>query len=298
MPVRRVKVGTYNINNFFDRFDDPYLYTDDRWGARTTQPKKLEDIFSLGQRLREDKPDILGLQEVENKGALYEFNKAHLGDHFSDMVVIEGNDPRGIQIGLASKFPLGQVVSYQFLRDIGDKKRGKIFSRDLLEVEILDPDNYMPICTVFVTHLKSKFVDPSVKGDAARAKAAQDAAYRRTRQAMAIAQIIKRRFPNPQQGLFMLMGDFNDTPDSLPLQPLLNDPQLGLYDVLSELPADKRWTHYWADQKEYSQIDYVLLSSAMRQRVIPGTVTIVQKGNTGGSDHRPVYVEIWLGWDQ
>lgn len=297
MSVRRVKVGTYNINNFFDRFDDPYR-ADDHWGPRGTKPKNLEDIYHLGQRLREDKPDILALQEVENKGSLYEFNKAHLGDHFSDLVVIEGNDPRGIQVGLASKFPLGQVVSYQFLRDIGDKRKGKIFSRDFLEVEILDPENYMPLCTVFVTHLKSKFIDPSVKSPEARAKEEQDNAYRRTRQAMAIAQIIKRRFPNPQQGLYMVMGDMNDTPGSLPLQPLLNDPQLALYDVVTELPAEKRWTHYWSEKKEQSQIDYILLSPAMRQRVVPGTVTIVQRGHTGGSDHRPVYVDLWLGWDQ
>src|SRR5687768_5593214 len=129
MALHRVKIGTYNVNNFYDRFDDPYLYTDDRWGPMTTKPKKLEQIYHLGARLREDKPAILALQEVENKGALYEFNVAHLGDHFRDMMVIDGNDPRGIQIGLASTFPLGQVVSYQFLRDLGDPQRGKIFSR-------------------------------------------------------------------------------------------------------------------------------------------------------------------------
>ncbi|NJL94987.1 MAG: hypothetical protein HC915_15330 [Anaerolineae bacterium] len=265
-------------------------------GPRRTKPKKLEDIFNLGARLREDKPDILGIQEVENKGSFYEFNIAQLGDHFRDLVVLEGNDPRGIQVGLGSTLPLGQVVSYQFLRDIGDPRRGKIFSRDLLEVEVLDPDTFVPLCTIFNTHLKSKFVDPGLKG-AARERAEKNATERRTRQAMAIAQIIKRRFPNPDYGLFIVMGDFNDTPEAPALAPLLQDPDLRLFDVLSELPSNKRWTHYWSGGKEYSQIDYLLVSPAMRQRIVPGSAHVVQRGFSGGSDHRPVYVEVWLGWD-
>jgi endonuclease/exonuclease/phosphatase family metal-dependent hydrolase len=296
MPVTRIKLGTYNINNFFDRFDDPYNYSDDRWGARTTAPKKLDEIYNLAERLREDKPDVLALQEVENKGSLYEFNVAHLGGHFDDLVVVDANDPRGIQIGLASKLPLGHVISYQFLRDFGDKRKTKIFSRDFLEIEMLDPETYVPIFTMFVTHLKSKFVDPSLKGDD-RLKAEGRATHRRTRQAMAIAQIIKRRFPNPQRAFYVLAGDFNDTPNSTALAPLLGDQQLGLFDVLTTLPEDKRWTHYWSGGKEYSQIDYILLSPPMRQRMVEGTARVVQRGSTTGSDHKPVYVDLWVGFN-
>lgn len=296
MAIHQAKLGTYNVNNFFDRFDDPYNYGDDRWGTFQTKPKHLEDIFNLGARLREDAPDIMALQEVENKGALYEFNVGQLGGHFKDMVVMEANDPRGIQIGLASTFPLGQVVSYQFLRDLGDKRRGKIFSRDLLEVEILDPETYMSLCTVFVTHLKSKYTSPG-SSEQEKEEETQRSDYRRTRQAMAIAQIIKRRFPNPEYGLYVLMGDLNDTPDSAPLRPLLHDPELKLYDVLNEVPEERRWTHYWSQAKLYSQIDYILLSPAMRQRMVPDSVKVVQRGHTGGSDHRPLYVELWLGWE-
>lgn len=296
MAVRRIKLGTYNVNNFYDRFDDPYQRGDDFGAPRTTKPKDLMQMYYLGERLREDKPDVLALQEVENKGALAEFNTVQLGKHFDELVVVEGNDPRGIQVGLASVLPLGQVVSYQFLRDFGDPRKGKIFSRDLLEVEVLDPDSYIPVFTAFVSHLKSKFVDPTLKGEK-REKAIRDATERRTRQAMAIGQLIKRRFPNPKQGLFVVMGDFNDTPDAETLKPLLADPELGLYDVLSELPEKERWTHYWSDKREYSQLDYILLSQAMRYRMVPGTAKVVQRGNAQGSDHRPVYVDVWVGWN-
>ncbi|MFP4321272.1 MAG: endonuclease/exonuclease/phosphatase family protein [Anaerolineales bacterium] len=296
MPVQRIKLGSYNVNNFFDRFDDPYNWADDRWGARRTKPKSLSDIFSVGARLREDAPDVLALQEVENKGTLYEFNVVQLGGHFKDEVVIEGNDPRGIQLGLASTLPLGQVVSYQFLRDFGDSRRGKIFSRDLLEVEILDPETFVPVLTVFNAHLKSKYIDPSLRG-AERLEEQQRSDHRRTRQAMAMAQIIQRRFPNPRRAFFAVMGDFNDTPDSAALAPLLNNPQLGLFDVLTTLPENRRWTHYWSEQKQRSQIDYILLSEPLRQRMVEGSAHVVHRGHTTGSDHHPLYVDIWVGWD-
>lgn len=296
MPVHRIKLGTYNVNNFFDRFDDPYNYADDRWGPRTTKSKDLDQIYNLGERLRQDKPDILALQEVENKGTMYEFNKSHLGGHFDELVLVEGNDPRGIQIAMMSKLPLGHIISYQFLRDLEDRIKIKLFSRDFMEVEVLDPETYQPIFTIFNSHLKSRFVDPTLKGSR-REAAIQRGDYRRFRQAEAIAQIVKRRFPNPHQGLYVLAGDFNDVPTSDALAPLLQDPTLALYDVLSELPENKRWTHYWSEEKQRSQIDYILLSPAMRQRMIPNTAHVVQRGNSGGSDHRPVYVDLWVGFN-
>lgn len=296
MPIREIKLGTYNIANFYDRFDDPYNYRDDVWGSRTTKPKKLDEIFNLGERLRQDAADVMAFQEVENKGALYEFNVEHLGGQFQDIIVIEGNDPRGIQVGVASRLPIGQVVSYQFLRDIGERRKTKIFSRDLLEVEILDPEDYTYLFTMFVSHLKSKYVDPSLSGEK-REEAERRSTHRRTRQAMAIAQIIKRRFFDPLQAYYIVTGDFNDTPDAPALSPLLRNNELNLFDVLQTVPEDKRWTHYWSDAKEYSQIDYILLSPAMRQRMVEGSAHVIHRGNSTGSDHRPVYVNLRVGWD-
>jgi endonuclease/exonuclease/phosphatase family metal-dependent hydrolase len=290
MAGRQLKLGTYNVNNLFDRFDDPYSYSDDTWSARSTKPKSLDELYQLGQRLRLDAPDVLALQEVEGKGVLYEFNVSQLGRHFSDLALIPGNDPRSIDVAVASTLPLGQVVSYQFIRDRESNR--KLFSRDLLEVEVMDPDNpFRRLFTLFVTHLKSKFIDPKVK---AADRPAEEAANDRLRwkQATAMAQIIRARFPNSGD-LFVVAGDFNDTPDSSTLAPLLREPNLRLFNVLDTIsdPA-KRWTHYWEKEKQRSQIDYLLLSPAMSQRMVPGSAEIVQNQFVGGSDHRPVYVKL------
>lgn len=286
----QLKVGTYNVNNLFDRFDDPYSWSDDYWNARHTKPKDLDQLYQLGTRLREDKPNVLALQEVENKGVLYEFNVLQLGRYFRDIALVPANDPRSIDVAVASTAPLGQVVSYQFIRD-PDTGR-KIFSRDLLEVEILHPDNpSQRLFTLFVTHLKSKYVEPT-GSQAAQEKARADADKLRYKQAYMIARIVYGRFRSPDD-LFMIAGDLNDTPDSATLTPLLQNQYLRLFDVLQLLtdPND-RWTHYWKAKDERSQIDYLLLSPALAQRIVPGSVHVVQNRFVGGSDHRPVYVTL------
>lgn len=289
MPT--IKIGTYNVNNFFDRFDDPYSWSDDTFNPRRTKPKDLDAIYHLGKRLRDDKPDVMAFQEVENKGILYEFNVGQLGRHFRDLALIPANDPRNIDVAVASTYPLGQVVSYQFIRD---RETGrKLFSRDLLEVEVLSQQNAgQRLFTIFVTHLKSKFIDPSIPDDEHDEAAARND-RRRWKQAAAIAQIVRARFPNPNDH-YIIAGDLNDTPSSGPLVPLLRNPNLPLFDVLTLLPEGERWTYEWDRTSERSQIDYLLLSQGLRQRIVPDSVNVAQGHFTSGSDHYPVYVSLDL----
>ncbi len=290
MAGLQIKVGTYNVNNLFDRFDDPYSWSDDRWNSRSTKPKTLDDIYQLGARLREDRPDIMAFQEVESKGILYEFNVSQMGRHFRDLALIPGNDPRSIDVAVGSTMPLGQVVSYQFIRD--SETGRKLFSRDLLEVEVLHPTQAgQRLFTMFVTHLKSKYVDPKLKGSK-REEASLRADRLRQKQAAMIAAIVRGRFPR-QDAMYLVTGDFNDTPDAVTLAPLLQNRHLPIYDVSQSIADPQaRWTHYWKSQKEYSQIDYILLSPALAQRMVQDSAHVVQKRFVGGSDHRPVYVTL------
>ncbi len=285
----QIKVGSYNVNNLFDRFDDPYSWSDDLGRPRATKPKSLDEIYQLGARLREDRPDVMAFQEIEGRGVLYEFNVSQLGRFFKDIALIPANDPRNIDVAVASKAPLGQIVSYQFIRD--PETGRKIFSRDLLEVEVLDPDNpTRRLFTIFVSHLKSKYVDPN-QSEEKKIEDRERADRRRWMQARTIATIVKARFPNPN-GLYLIAGDMNDTPDSRPLAPLLQDPQLPLFDVLTQLDPKDRWTHYWDDRDQYSQLDYLLLSQGLAQRIVPGSIEVIHRRFVSGSDHRPVYVTL------
>jgi hypothetical protein len=76
-------------------------------------------------------PDILGVVEVESRPALREFNTvidAIGADTYSAVMVIDGNDDRGIDVGIMAKRPweITQIRSY--VDDEDDK--GVVFSRD------------------------------------------------------------------------------------------------------------------------------------------------------------------------
>jgi hypothetical protein len=98
-------------------------------------------------------PDVLCLQEVENMDAIRRFNEAHLGGHYRNALLIDGKDPRNIDVAVLSTFPIETVRTH--VDDLDDSGR-PVFSRDCLEVTLrLSKTEAL---TVFVTHLKSKFV--------------------------------------------------------------------------------------------------------------------------------------------
>jgi endonuclease/exonuclease/phosphatase (EEP) superfamily protein YafD len=286
----RVKLGTFNINNLFDRFADPYNKEDQgyRMHQRYRRPLELINIWKRAQLILAQQPDVLALQEVENRGTLWEFNASHLGNHFQHLVLVEGNDFRGIDVAVASRLPIGRVTSHQF-RTHPDSPADDhtVFSRDLLEVEILHRQRTRVLFTLFVNHLKSKYVDNRVRGEVRAEKERQDDAYRRL-QVETTAAIVSERFFGVSEPMYAKVGDFNDTPDSEALAPLAT---LGCYNVLQDLPESERWTIRF--QRKQHQFDYIWLSPALAACRVPGSVFVDPKeGMSEASDHRPVYVEL------
>ena len=160
-------------------------------------------------------------------------------------MLIDGNDRRGIDVGLLSKFPIGDLRSHIFDRD----DRGTIFSRDCLEAQIRLP-NGQPL-TILCNHLKSKGYGSQADNDA-----------KRTRQTTRIAQILDRY--DLTRDYVIVAGDLNDTPDSAPLRPIIDLP--GMHDVLAlKFGADEnhRWTYKYRSQK--TQIDYLIVSEPLKQ---------------------------------
>jgi endonuclease/exonuclease/phosphatase family metal-dependent hydrolase len=286
----RVKLGTFNINNLFDRFDDPYNKEDTayRLHQRYRQPLELINIWRRAQLIMAQQPDVLAIQEVEGRGALWEFNASHLGNYFRHLALIEGNDFRGIDVAVVSRLPIGQVTSHQFRHHPeSTTDDGTVFSRDLLEIEILHRQRTRVLFTLFVSHLKSKYMDPRYQGAAREAKEQRNNSLRRL-QAQTIVDIVQERFLGQPDAMFAIAGDFNDSPDSKPLQPLA---ALGCRDVLDTVPMADRWTIRF--QRRKYQFDYILLSPALHSKMVPGSAFVDQKtGMTGASDHRPVYVEL------
>lgn len=307
--ANKIKLGTYNTNNLFDRFDDPYNYSDDPWRTLfASKPKKLVELYDLGARIRSSDVDILALQEIESLGALKEFIVGHVGDYYqtNGIISLESNDPRGIDLGAVSKFPLGRVTSHRFRRYDGKKK---VFSRDCLQVEVLKSDYSDVLLTLFVCHLKSKYSSEKA-GTPEYVKDQEESVEKRTRQVEHTIKIIQA-CQDVDNDRFVVLGDMNDTPDSSALNGFLgpNNP-LKLHNALNSIPQTDtapdspdrrpRDTHKWAKDAEhghmqttYSQLDYILLSKALTQ-AFTGVAKVEQIRFTKGSDHYLSWVELDL----
>lgn len=187
--------------------------------------------------------DIICLTEVESRPTLDRFYRAWLEKlDYEYSMVIDGNDPRGIDIGILSRYPIEGMWTHIFDKDL-DKR---IFSRDCLEIQIRLPNN-KPLYLVC-----NHFVSRSRKKDS-----------RRKLQADTVRRIITDKY-DLSRDLVIVCGDFNDAPNRYPyvLKELLNTPRLS--DILKlqfDDDFDQRWTYYF---NERNQIDYILVSEPLR----------------------------------
>jgi endonuclease/exonuclease/phosphatase family metal-dependent hydrolase len=281
-------IATFNANNFFLRYRHFTTFPGDL--SKASKKEALEAVSSFlpptaggffpknyiiwdpirrelaAKALRKPDnklPDILCLQEIENIYAVRALNQQYLKNHYPYSLVIDGHDIRNIDVGLLSRFPLKLIRTHV---DDRDKEGEFIFSRDCLEVTVALPDG--PPLTLFINHLKSKLVQKEKnESEAEHRKRILASHLRRKAQAEAVSRLIDERFSGKHtSALYAVVGDFNDTPFSPYVEPLLSSPRLT--DVVSaHRAADDAWTYFWRSPNRVSQIDYVLASKALAGRV-------------------------------
>lgn len=317
-----LKVGTFNLNNLFSRFNfkgkidaiiagdtamsvtytfnDPQDYRIRTYMGRLVKEKEPARRQKVAQRILEMQLDLLALQEVEDLPTLQQFCREDLNGSYPYQVLVEGNDPRLIDVAVISRLPLGGVTSWRFATH-PDEEDVSIFSRDLLELEVYNPGRTKRLFTLFNTHLKSQYLAPGENPVTGR----QRADLTRTRQAQVAARIIEAR--TRPDSAYLLVGDMNDSPDSAPLAPLAVHPHLGLVNALANPqetqppapdnppPGSSAWTHRFkqaGQPAQYELFDQIWLSPALAPRMT--AAWIKRRGNlTGdGSDHDPAWVEL------
>ena len=237
---------------------------------------------NTGKVIKELKADILCTVEVENRETLGDFNSQVLGSkRFGRHMVIDGNDLRGIDVGVLSNVPLRNIRSH--VDDTAGNSR--VFSRDCVEYETILPSGSS--LWVLCNHFKSKGFGAPATNDA-----------RRKQQAQRVAEILSENF-DLAQDFVVVAGDLNDTPDSDPLSPLLD--VANLHNIVAELPENERFTHIFGSEK--SQIDYLLASTPLKEKLdsvtierrgmfkFPGHFPSVTSEGTAASDHAAVVAE-------
>ncbi|HMO60697.1 MAG TPA: endonuclease/exonuclease/phosphatase family protein [Ferruginibacter sp.] len=199
--------------------------------------------------IKDLKADVQCLVEVEDRHVIDNFNSDMLGNKkFPYNILIDGNDPRGIDVGLLSRYPINNICTHIFDKE-KPSSRSFIFSRDCLEVALQLPGGQL--LHVLSNHFKSKGYSTS--------PAASDG--RRKLQAERVRDILKEKY-DLKKDLVAVLGDFNDTPGSAPLKPLLNMPDLK--DVLQLQfgnDINKTYTYFF---KKKIQIDFILVSAPLQ----------------------------------
>jgi len=214
--------------------------------------------------------DALAVVEAEDRTALRRFNDNVLavqqGWRYDHIMLIDGNDERGIDVGTLTRAGHAIVDLRSHVDDADDK--GQIFSRDCAEYEIETASGARIL--LLVNHLKSKGFGPSASSN-----------EKRRRQTTRVRQIYDERRAAGMAAIAVL-GDFNDTPDSDPLAPLLGQGS-ELKDV-SAHPAfqgDGRPGTFGNGTKS-EKFDYILLSPELFAKVTQAGV--FRKGVWGGKN--------------
>ncbi len=225
-------------------------------------------IDNTARIVKKNKADILCVVEADNRIALKRFSDSMLkqvgGIPYKHVMLIDGNDARGIDLGILTrkKFPIKSMVSHVYDQD----SKGTIFSRDCAEYRVDLPGGDQLL--VLINHFKSKGYGLQSASNA-----------KRKRQAKRTRKIYEDR-RSEGWDLIAVVGDFNDTPDSDPLKPLLKSGS-DLLDIMAhpKFVGDGRPGTY-ANGTKSGKIDYILLSPALAGRVTAGGIE--RRGVWGG----------------
>jgi endonuclease/exonuclease/phosphatase family metal-dependent hydrolase len=269
------RVATYNVENYLDQ------------PVQGRRVKSAQAKAQVRESIRALKPDVLALQEMGSTTALQEL-RASLkseGLDFPHWEHVTGFDTN-VHVAILSKLPFSARRPHTNDNFLLNGRRFRV-SRGFAEVEVEVNGKY--VFTLINAHLKSK-----------RPVAVADEAELRLEEAKLLRAKIEARLRAQPEANLIVLGDLNDTKDSLPIRTLIGTRNLKLVDTrLGEqgapegsLPEESRqvtWTYFFAKEDTYSRLDYILLSPGMAREWVTNESFILTLPAWGmGSDHRPL----------
>ncbi|NUT32838.1 MAG: endonuclease/exonuclease/phosphatase family protein [Hamadaea sp.] len=269
------------------------------WVELITEPVDETAIRMTARVVTEVAADILCVVEAESRPSLVRFNDELLAGRYGHAMLIDGNDLRGIDVGLmcTADIDIRWVRSHVDTPDPANPQK-RLFSRDCPAYHLRLPsgaDLY-----VLLNHLKSQSFTSG------------DPDPLRTRQADEVLEIYNRLRDEGAE-LVAILGDFNKGPDKDdpavhptlgalldPGAPLVNAYDLAAFQGLFDPKDTKRQRPGTFQSCSLSnRLDYILLSPELADLVVDGGV--FRKGLWGdpGNINPPklwsVYPEITAG---
>lgn len=235
-----------------------------------------EASVRLTARVIEDlDADILGVIEAEDRPSLLRFNRDLLGNRFGPIMLVDGNDDRGIDVAIMTKpgFSIGSIHSNV---DVPDGNQ-KLFSRDCPQYEVTTPNG--EVLHILVNHFKSQ---SGGGGD------------KRLKQAKGVLDIVKRLVAEGKH--VVVMGDLNEGPTALGgqathLAPLYSHgtPLLECYSLPGFDVGPKPGTFDACGIR--NRLDYIFISKSLEPYWAGGG--LFRKGLWGTRESRPTAWETY-----
>lgn len=267
--MNTIRFASYNVLNLYDNIHDPGKKDEG------TRPKPESEIEAVGSVLRNSHADVVALQEVEKIETLEHLRGTYLADVYPYSVLVEGNDERGSDVALLSKYPIKNVVSHK-----DHVFKGKFtgedmkFRRDLLRADIDLPNG--PPVRVYAVHFKSKL--GGEPADRVRASEASEA-----------SRLVREESADFPGHNVVVMGDANDSPESSTGQALVAESEgWGLKDAMATAGKvdEPTFSTREEDRKKWGakRIDYILGTPEMNERLLNVQVNH-DPHSEAGSDH-------------
>lgn len=260
-----MRIASFNVQNMRLRVRDGSAHLD---GARDEDLE--EDIESdaaaldgIDRRLtaavlKTADADVVSLQEVFSQETLDYFHDRMLVPGgvapYPHRVCLPGNDGRGLNVAVMSRLPIDDITSHAtetpsslgLVSPATLGPDGRIFRRDCLEVSV-------GRVTAFVCHFKAPYPDTAAVFEIRRLEAA------------AVRRIVERRFDDPAENFWLILGDLNEpavaeTDPERSIAPIFQD---FVVDLLSRIPPQERWTFHQPHSTVYTSPDALLASPAL-----------------------------------
>ncbi len=299
------RIATFNVENLFD--PDPANGTGGDEEARSTPSAsayaaRLGALSTVIERLE---ADLLVLQEIESRAALDDLaGSVAPGLEYPYRYLVEGNDPRGIDLAVLSRAPVVRLLRHD--RDVfreltapceteaaatSPSCRDFRFARDCLELHLVVRGQPMALLGV---HLKAR-EDGTDADDAKRLAEAQ--------QTRRIADRILGQDPSLP---LAVLGDFNAWPTEPAAAALRGDPGAcacsgpPFVSVTAALAPEDAHTTHSRDLGRSALYDDVLLSPGAAALLIAESVDIVHDDElsaaaAAASDHDPLAASLLVG---
>lgn len=259
-----------------------------------------DDRTLTAQALAATRAEVCALQEVENLVTLTAFHDKYLArwtDRYLPFHVLhEGNDPRGIDVGLMSRLEIAHQISHAdasfaslgIKPPAGSHLNERVFRRDCLEVDILKDGELL---TLYVCHFKS------MHGGREKSRKVRDA------EARGVRAIIEARFSDPAAANWVILGDLNDyleidgaADNGHGLSALVDDEfSTDLAGLVSNDPLN-RWSHHFSPLRQYTALDHILLSPRLVDLNRNASIQYVRAGLPWRSTRHTGYRLAGIGW--